>query len=132
MTDFGRDTSCTASGGLRTGRSSSGARLVAEALERRLSTTRGTLRGGEREANYGINLAEEIGGSTSPEALKAKISAEAVKDERIERVDVLIVRTTEGPAVTYTITITGYTAAGPFTLRLSVSEVSAELLGIEA
>lgn len=132
MTDYGRDTSCTASAGLRSGRSSTGARLVAEALERRLSTTRGTLRGGPDEQNYGINLSEEIGASTSPEALKAKIAAECRKDERVEQVDVVVLRTSEGPAVTYTITVGGYAAAGPFTLRLSVSEVSAELLGIEA
>lgn len=132
MTDFGRDTSCTAAKGLRSGRLSNGARLVAEALERRLSTTRGTLRGGEQEANYGINLAEEIGATTSPEALSAKIKAEAAKDERIERTDVVVVKTTDGPAISYAVTVTGYTAAGPFTLRLAVSEVKVELLGIEA
>jgi len=65
MTEFGRDISCTTS--LRTGRYSTGLRLVAEAAFRRLSTRRGTLQGGVDEENYGLDLSSLIG-STATEA----------------------------------------------------------------
>ena len=53
MTDFGFDTSCTTA--LRTGRFSSGPRLVAEACFRRLSTLRGTLRGERRRGRTTVS-----------------------------------------------------------------------------
>ncbi len=70
MVDFGREISCTDS--LKTGRFSTGARLVAEAAYRRLTTPRGTLRGGEEEANYGIDLTEMCG-ATNVKLLQASL-----------------------------------------------------------
>ncbi|MTV47148.1 hypothetical protein GM528_12520, partial [Streptococcus pneumoniae] len=53
-TYFGYDISCTR--GMKSGRFVSGVELVAQAYYRRLTTTRGTLIGGEEEQNYGLNL----------------------------------------------------------------------------
>lgn len=132
-TDFGKDVSCTNS--LRTGRYATGVQLVAEACYRRLITPRGTLRGGEDEANYGLDLTAYVG-STNPRALEVKlpalIAAELKKDERVEEVAAEVTITTVGAAVTMTIEIDVTTGEGPFTLRLAVSGVSTELLGIEA
>ncbi len=132
MTDFGRDTSCTTS--LRTGRFATGARLVAEADYRRLTTPRGMLRGGEEEANYGLDLSEMIGSvATKSDAasLRGRISSELMKDERHESVDVTVIPTTEGPVMAFDITVDAQTTEGPFTLVLLASAVTVELLGIK-
>lgn len=133
MTDFGRDISCTSS--LRTAQFVSGPRLVAEALFRRLTTPRGMLRGGDEEANYGKDLTELIGSaSTKADAasLEGQVRNEALKDERILSADVVVVRTVDGPATTFNITINATTKEGPFTLTLGVNEVTVQLLGITA
>jgi hypothetical protein len=132
-TNFGKDTSCTT--GLRSGRYATGAKLVAEACFRRLTTPRGMLRGGDDEANYGLDLTELIGSASTKldaAALGARIKAELLKDERLINVTVDVVRTLEGPSVSFDVTIYGETDAGPFDLQIGVDEVTVELLGIEA
>ena len=130
-TNYGRETSCTTS--LRTGRFVSGVRVVAEAAYRRLITPRGLLRGGAEEANYGLDLAELVGSASSAAlaaALPGRIQAELMKDERIESVDVTVLRVVDGPASTFTITVEATTGSGPFTMQVRASEVTVELLGI--
>jgi hypothetical protein len=120
---------------LRAGQFVSGSRLVAEAAFRRLTTPRGMLRGGEEEANYGLDLSELIGSvSTKSDAatLAGRIKNELSKDERINRVDVDVVATTEGAATTFEINIGATTSEGPFSLALFVDEVTVEILGITA
>lgn len=131
--NFGKDTSCAMS--LRSGRYSTGARLVAEACFRRLTTPRGMLRGGDDEANYGLDLTELIGSASTKldaAALGGRIKAEILKDERLLNVTVDVVRTLVGAGTHYDVTISGETDAGPFDLTLAVDEVTVELLGIEA
>ncbi len=131
ITDLGRDTSCTT--GLRTGRFATRARLIGEAAYRRLTTPRGDLRGGEDEADYGIDLTELIGsGSVKADAaaLPGRIRSELMKDERIEAVDVTVKPSTSGPVTTFDIKIAITSTIGPFTLALLASGVSVELLGI--
>lgn len=132
MTDFGRDTSCTTS--LRTGRFVTGARLVAEADFRRLTTPRGTLRGSEEESNYGFDLMGFIGtttGKTTAASLPGKIRSELAKDERHLSINVQVLEATDSAGLTsFDITIDAKTAAGPFTLTLRASAVTVELLGI--
>jgi len=132
MTNYGREVSCTTS--LRTGRYVSGARLVAEAAYRRLTTPRGMLRGGEGAANYGLDLTELVGKGRPDSvaaALPARIRAELEKDERIEAVDVEVLVTKQGPATSFGITIEARTGAGPFVLQLRATDVTVELLGIQ-
>jgi phage baseplate assembly protein W len=132
-TSFGKDTSCTTS--LRTGRYASGVQLVAEACFRRLITPRGTLRGGENEANYGLDLTAYIG-TTNPRSLESKlaslIAAELKKDERVDTVVAEVTATKSGIETTLTIEVTVETGEGPFTLNLAVDGVSTQLLGIES
>ncbi len=131
MVDFGRDTSCTDS--LKSGRFVSGVRLVGEAAYRRLTTPRGMLRGGEEEANYGLDLTSFCG-TTNPKAtaasLPGRIKAELLKDERIDTVDVDVLVTTIGPETSFTITIKAQTGVGPFSLQLLASSATVELLGL--
>jgi hypothetical protein len=132
-TDYGKETSCTDV--LRTGRYVTGVRLVAEAAYRRLTTPRGTLRGGEEEADYGLDLTELIGSAATKSdasALSGRIKSELSKDERISGVTVDVVAFADGPSTSFTITIGATTNDGPFTLVLAASAVTVELLGIKA
>jgi hypothetical protein len=128
---FGRDTSCTTS--MRTGRTVTGVRLVAESAYRRLTTPRGMLRGGEKEANFGLDLTELVGSvSTARDeaSLPGRIAAELSKDERIESVDVQVTKTTASGLTSFQIRVEATTGEGPFVLAIGVTEVSVELLGI--
>ena len=131
--DYGYDTSCTDS--LRTGRFSTGVRLVAEAIYRRLITPRGALRGGDDEANYGFDLVGKLGHTVSASeiaALPGQVESEILKDERIESAEVSVSSVTKGPSVSWTIAVSATTALGQFQLVLSVNDVTAELLSIAA
>lgn len=130
--NFGRELSCT--DGLNTGRFVTGVRLVAEACYRRLTTPRGTLRGGETEQNYGFDLAQFIGCTNARQvaaSLPARITNELVKDERVESVEVDVVPTTTAAGETsFAISIDVVTGAGPFTLQVGIGAVTVDLLGI--
>lgn len=132
--ELGKDVSCTTS--RRTGRYATGARLVAEAFYRRLTTPRGMLRGGEEEAIYGLDITELIGSSKTKSdiaAIPGRILAELQKDERAERVgvEVLELPQTNGD-LKLQITISAHCADGPFELVIKASAVTAELVGITA
>jgi hypothetical protein len=128
---FGFDTWCRDE--LRPGRLATGLELVAQNQYHRLITVRGTLRGGEDEQNYGLGLQDLIGATSfDPDTLPGRIRAELLKDERVDDVAVSVVESTEGPATVYVIDITGTTGEGPFALQVSASEISIELLGLEA
>ena len=132
--DFGRDISATDT--FSTGRFSTGIRLVAEACYRRLITPRGSLRGGEDEANYGLDLRELIGVTnlkTTAAALPGRIRAELEKDERIDSVTVDVLTEVDASGLaSFTITVEAITGEGPFVLTLLASAVTVTLLGIDA
>lgn len=130
-TDYGRDISCTDS--LRTGRYVTGYRLIGEAIYRRLTTPRGTLRGGEAEENYGLDLVGLLGARATDDlvaTLPDRIRNELLKDERIETVEVEIVSTGNDVTTALEIRIRVGSSSGPFSLVLGVNSVTAELLGI--
>lgn len=132
-TNFGKDTSCTDS--LKPGRYATGAQLVGEAVYRRLITPRGMLRGGEDEANYGLDLTEFVGSTSTKQdaaAAASRIKAELKKDERIIDVVVEVTPSTEGPETYFEVTINAETTEGPFDLQIGVSDVNVEILGLEA
>lgn len=133
MTDYGRDTSCTT--GLQTGRYATGLRLVAEAVFRRLSTPRGMLQGGLEEENYGLDLTSLIGSAaTAADAagLPSRISAELLKDERIESATVTVTPTHDGPRTIWDVVALCVASEGSFELQLAVTDVSVQLLQITA
>lgn len=132
--DFGKDISCTKT--LRTGRFSTGVRLLGEALFRRLITMPGTLRGGEDEQNYGFGIQQRIGKIASASqlaALPGQISAELDKDPRVLSTEVTVVDSTPGGADrTLLITIDVQSDGGPFELVISASAVTAEIVKVSA
>jgi hypothetical protein len=132
-TSFGKDISCTTE--LKLGRYATGTRLVAEAIYRRLTTPRGMLRGGEDEADYGIDLVDLIGSAATNSdaaALEGRIQSEVLKDERVISVTADVVPTTSGPGTEFVVTIEAETAEGPFSLQLSISDLTVELVGLSA
>ena len=132
MTDFGKDITCTDS--LKTGSYSTGVRLVAEAIYRRLITRRGELLGGEEEREYGMRVADYLGADTSPGELakvEGLIRQEILKDARVQSVDVTIAEVEgSGTETEWTVNVDGFTALGPFELVLAVSAVTTELVGL--
>ena len=132
-TDFGRDIWCDDS--LRTGRMATGSRLVAQGAYHRLITPRGTLRGGDDEADFGLDLAGIVGSVTSDadaRRLEGMVRGEIRKDERIASVSVVVTRTVTGAEVSLRVDIAAETDSGPFDLVLGVSLVSVEVLSLEA
>ena len=129
---FGVDMSCTDE--VRTTRLVNGTRIVAEACYRRLITPRGSLIGGEDEANYGLDLTSLVGSTNVDEiaaALPGRIALELQKDDRVGDVSTNVVVTKDGPSATFGVTIrVTTTEAEAFTLTLAVSDVSVALLGI--
>lgn len=133
MTGYGTDIWCTDS--VHTGRLARGVTVVAQALYRRQITPRGVLRGGDEEANYGIDLSGYVG-SVGPElaaaALPSVIRGELLKDDRVSDVDVEVTLSRNGIEWSMLITerITLHDSDGEFTLTLSVNAVNTELLGV--
>jgi len=132
MADYGTDVSCT--DGLQTGVLVSGNRLLAQALYRRLITPRGMLRGGEKEADYGIDLVGLIGNINYPgmlAALPGQIRSECLKDERVSDVSATVEESEDSAgAVTYLITISVTPEDGSeFDFLMSVNDATAALFG---
>jgi len=134
-TGFGTDLWCTDQ--ILTGRMATGVDLVAQAVYRRLTTARGTLRDGDDGQVYGTDVSDfvgMVGPDNAVDALPDVVAAEVLKDDRVESVDVhaSITRDSAGLAtVTLEIECTLVDAGESFTLTLGVSDVSTALLGVE-
>lgn len=127
MTDFGSDISCVTDIAAD-GRTVTGNRVVAEAVARRLLTPRGRLIG---DPNYGFYLTQFVNADMSPRDIanmNAGIVSECLKDERVEASKVATVLDSLG-VMTVTIDLT--LSTGPFTLALSVTDVTVTILRVD-
>jgi hypothetical protein len=134
-TGYGVDSWATDS--VFTGRLARGKTLVAQACYRRLTTQRGTLRGGPDEQNYGIDISSVIGAG-NPERvavmLPSMIRGELLKDDRVADVETSVEYTqdTAGRATfTIVVDVQTYEAGNDFELTISVDGVTAKLVGLE-
>jgi hypothetical protein len=133
-TGFGTDTWCTDQ--ILTGRLASGVELVAQAIYRRLTTARGTLRDGDDGQVYGTDVSDfvgMVGPDNAVDALPDVVVAEILKDDRVERAEVKasVVRDAVGLAtVTIEIDCALRDSGESFTLTLAVGAVTAALLGL--
>ncbi len=120
---------------LITGRLVSGVEVVAQALFRRLTTPRGTLRGGEDESIYGLDLLDFIGRVSEEQALDtlpSLIEAECLKDDRLAECTVTLTRTTATDGtVALVISINAVTApqGDSFDLTLAVANATVSVIG---
>lgn len=126
-TDLGRDLACVddLSPDMR---EVTGRRCLAEAIARRYISDRGTLLG---DPNYGYNLLDFMNADVTPVdigELQSGAEAEALKDERVLRADVVATLEDDG---TLTVIVTLTDADGPFTLTLSVSAVTVTILDLK-
>lgn len=134
---YGHDTYCLDE--LRTGRLVSGPLLVAQAIYRRLTTPRGTLRGpdGGEESNYGIDLPGLIG-ALDPRrlalALPAMVRNEILKDDRVQdaAVDVVLDESTHAVRAVINISIVLVNAGETFGLTVSADALDVSLLEVTA
>lgn len=134
-TGYGIDSWATDS--VFTGRLARGKTLVAQACYRRLTTARGTLRGGPDEENYGLDISGIVG-TGNPERVAAMlpsmIRGELLKDDRIADVSSSVIYTQDAAGLaTFSITIDVQTHddAGDFELTIAVDSVTTKLVGLE-
>jgi hypothetical protein len=129
---FGRDTWCLDS--LQPGRLVSGRALLAQALYRRWTTPRGTLRG-EDGSTYGIDIVGLVGAAASSivlGALPGMMRAEALKDDRVADVQISATAVTDSrglAVVTLAVHVTPADELEDFDLTLAVDEISVQILG---
>jgi hypothetical protein len=131
---YGSDTWC--GDRLVTGRQARSAVCVALALYRRLITPRGTLRGGDEEDAYGIDLAAYVGAvgyATAIGAIPGIVRAEMLKDDRVTDVSVEIASAHNTDGSIYIVLDCVVTLADEdeeFSLSVGVSETSVTLIGL--
>jgi hypothetical protein len=131
-TGYGLDVWCMR--GYRAGRIVTGAAVVAQALYRRFTTVRGTLRDGAEGLTYGYDLASfvgRVGTRAASAALPGIVRAEALKDDRLQDVRVAATSATDSAGnvyITVTITATCADPANVFDLTLGVSSARTELI----
>jgi hypothetical protein len=92
------------------------------------------LLGGADEADYGMDLTAYVGASVTAlelASLPGRIKSELLKDERIEDVEALVQTEREGLDTRLVVRLEVETSEGPFALQLAVTDVTAELVGIE-
>jgi hypothetical protein len=131
-TTYGKDVRCLDS--LSTGRTVRGPLIVGQRCYHRLVTTRGMLRGGEDEENFGIDLAELVGsltGGSERERIKGIVEGELRKEAEVDSVDATVLDLGTGATRSYQITIRAVTGEGPFELVLKVSDVTVDLLKLD-
>ncbi len=118
-----------------TARLVSGRTAVAQSIYRRLTTPRGTLRGSEEAAAYGLDLSELVGAIGYPAAIGAlpgRIEAELAKDDRIADSSATVDAFTDSSGAIFlivTIDVLLHDEADSFPLTLKVTDVTTELLG---
>jgi hypothetical protein len=123
---------------MRTGKYVSGRAALAQAIYRRLTTPRGTLRGGDDEQAYGIDLPGFVGDTATQIAVAALpgiIRAELLEDDRIvDAVATVIADAPSNGLVTLTIEIRVVPVDddAELTLTIAVTETSVELLSVSA
>ena len=137
MAEVGYGTDIWCAGALSAGRLARGRQVVAQALYRRLTTPRGTLRDGDEAANYGIDLADYVGAigyDIAIAALPGVVRGELLKDDRVIQVDVeppVVERQASG-LVSITMQISCFLTdeLDPLGLTVGISDVGVGLLGV--
>jgi hypothetical protein len=120
---------------LVTSRRSRGVNTVLLAWYRRLRTPRGTLRGGDEESAYGLDLSSYVGAVGYPAAILAMptlVRAELSKDDRAVDIAVTATSSVDAAGLVYielriigTLVETGE----DLSLTLNVSDVNTSILG---
>ena len=130
---YGVDMWCM--GQIRSGRLARGNQVVIQALYNRTITPRGTLRGGEEESTYGLDLAGfvgAVGATIAARAIPLQLRTEWLKDDRVQDVSIngTVAQESDGTAAVdldCNVLLVGEEESFPLTLR--VSDTSVTILG---
>ena len=123
-TNFGSDTSCVTDLPRIDLQVTSPQKLIGQRIARRLQTPRGALAAIGDDANFGWDVRQYANGRLGPTTIataESQIEAECTKDEQVQSASVKI---TPGTGGALTITVQLVSAAGPFTLTLSVDDLT--------
>lgn len=130
---YGVDTWCDS--GLRTARYARGSRALAQALFRRLTTPRGSLRGSPEAEAYGLDISQFIGHASSPivlASIPSQVRAELAKDDRVLATDVTVYDVATGAdglvAITLEIQVTPADETDAFNMTVVVDRASGAIL----
>lgn len=127
----GRDTYCLDA--YAPGRTVTGAELLGQRCYHRLITPQGTLRGGEDEANFGLDVAGFVGRTdptTVDSMLPVMVRNELLKDPTVDAVTVKGSRTEDAGLVSWVLTISVTGTDVEVDLIVAVSDVTVALLGM--
>lgn len=109
----------------------SGYRLLAEALAGRLVTQAGTMPG---DADYGYDLRQHLNAPVfDASRIAARVRTELLKDERVSEVTVSVSLNAKTQVITCDIAVEPAveTAGRPFSFRIAIDEVSADVLNLK-
>ena len=125
--NYGSDTACLLDVGLVDIQITDPVQLIGQRIARRLQTPRGALAAINDDPNFGWDVRQYINGKISPTTIAAaqtQILAECLKDEQVSAATVTIgyVRSTG----VMTINIVAQSASGPFTLTLTVDQLTVD------
>lgn len=127
----GRDVWCVDE--LKPGRYASGKTLVGQRCYHRLITPPGTLKGGEDEADFGMDLAAFIGSNAPRDVatmLPVRVKNELMKDPCVNGVEVEASKVEAAGVITWTLICRIDTTDGDVELIASSDGVTTQLLGI--
>ena len=119
---------------LKPGRMATGKTLLAQRLYHRLITPAGTLKGGEEEADFGLDLAGIIGSTSDRDlgpTLPARVTNELRKDPAVDTAKVRAIREKASDGtVRWTLAIDVESDEGPFEMFVAASAVTVDLLRV--
>jgi hypothetical protein len=127
-TNYGSDTTCITDTPLIDLQISDPQQVIGQRVARRLQTPRGGLAAIGDDPNFGLDIRQYTLARMNPAQLSqasSQISAECTKDEEVSAADVTLTFVNGGPMI---VTIQLQSAAGPFTLTLSVSALTTTLV----
>ena len=120
---------------LQTARYARGSRALAQALFRRLTTPRGSLRGTPEAEAYGLDISQFIGSASQPivlASIPSQVRAELAKDDRILATEVTVydvVTSADGlSAIMLEIQVTPADETEDFSMTVSVDRASGVVL----
>lgn len=127
MSNLGSDFHCVDDIDANLSATTSGNRCLAENIARRISAARGSL---FYDPNYGTDIRSRLNAAQRVEITASQIEAEALKDERVKDVAASVTFGEAGSANEGTLQVElSLTASdGPFSLVLSVSNVTVQIL----
>lgn len=127
-TFYGSDSACTTDLPLISTTVTDPKQLIGQRTVRRLTTPRGALGLINDDPNFGFDVRQYVNAKLSPDqiaAAQSNIQDEVTKDEQVQSADVSF---TIGAAGAVTIEIAMQTLAGPFSMTLTVNELTTQAL----